>query len=170
MSDLYTATVPVFAKLLANVDGWLDKAAAHAADKKFDVQILLDSRLAPDQYHFTQQVQSACDYAKFACAKLAGKDAPAHADDERTLDQLRARVAEVREYVRGFRADDLAGAEDRLCRHTWMSGPGLRGRAYVDHVALPNLYFHLTSAYAILRHNGVPLTKLDFTGALPYET
>jgi hypothetical protein len=168
MSHAYEATVPVFAKMLANVDGWLDKALAFAVEKKFDVQILLDARLAPDQYRFTQQIQSACDYAKFGCAKLAGKEAPVHADDEKTLDEIRKRVHNVRDYVTSFNTRDFDGAEQRIYSHSWMSGAGIRGLAYVDHVVLPNLYFHLTSAYAILRHNGVPLLKVDFTKPLPY--
>jgi hypothetical protein len=132
------------------------------------VQVLLDGRLAPDQYHFTRQVQSACDYAKFAIAKLAGKEAPGHPDTERTAPELRARVHAVIEYVATFERRDFDGGETRACSHTWMGGKSLRGGDYLHHVALPNFHFHLTSAYAILRHHGVDLGKMDYLGPLPY--
>jgi hypothetical protein len=140
MTDLYDATVPVFTKLLGNVDTWLDKALALADAKRFDVQILLEGRLAPDQYHFTRQVQSACDYAKFAVAKLAGKEAPGHPDTERTPSELRGRVHAVIDYVATFERRDFAAGETRACSHTWMGDRSLRGGDYLHHVGLPNFH------------------------------
>lgn len=168
MRDFYAATVPVFTKLLGGVDRWLDKSIALADKKRFDVQVLLDARIAPDQYHFTRQVQSACDYAKFAVAKLAGKTAPEHPDSEKTLVELRTRVRTVIDYVATFEEADFAGSEGRLCSHAWMDGKALRGADYLDHVALPNFHFHLAMAFAILRHNGVALGKMDYLGPLPF--
>ncbi len=165
--NLYDATVPVFSKLLRNVDGWLDKTVAHATTKKFDPQLVLGLRLAPDQFAFVRQVQSACDTMKFAVAKLTGKEPPAHPDTEQTIDELRARLRTVGAYLETFTREDFAGAEERACSHTWMGGKTMRGGDYLDHYALPNLHFHLTTAYAILRHNGVGVGKQDYLGQLP---
>jgi len=167
--NLYDATVPVFTKLLRNVDRWLDKAVAHADQKKFDAEILLSARLAPDQYSFVRQIQAACDQAKWTVAKLTGKDAPAHPDTEKTIAELRARIKTIVDYLGTFKPEDFAGAEDRACSHTWMGGKVLRGGDYLDHYALPNFHFHLTTAYAILRHNGVGVTKFDYIVDLPFK-
>ncbi|MEO8705887.1 MAG: DUF1993 domain-containing protein [Kofleriaceae bacterium] len=166
--NLYDATVPVFSKLLGGVERWLDKAAAHAEAKKFDPDILAQSRLAPDQYPLVRQIQSACDQAKFTAAKLTGKDAPSHPDTEKTLVELRARIKTVIEYLKTFKREDFAGAEERPCGHSWMGGKTLRGGDYLDHFALPNFHFHMTTAYAILRHNGVDLAKSDYVVELPF--
>jgi len=166
--NLYDATIPVFSKFLRNVERWLDKAVAHAEQRKFDPQVLLDSRLAPDQFPLIKQIQELCDAAKFASAKLAGKTAPSHPDTEKTLDEARARLRTCLAYLETFGRDDFVGAEDRTCSHLWMQGKSLRGGDYLDHYALPNFHFHLTTAYAILRHNGVPLGKTDFIGELPF--
>jgi hypothetical protein len=166
--NLYDATIPVFTKLLRQVDRWLDKAVAYADQKKFDPELLLGARLAPDQYPLLRQIQAACDQAKFTCAKLAGKDPPAHPDTEQTLAEIRARLRTVIEYLETFKREDFQGAEERPCGHIWMQGKMMRGGDYLDHMALPNLHFHLTTAYAILRHNGVELTKGDYLGSLPF--
>jgi len=165
--NLYDATVPVFTKLLRNVDRWLDKTVAYADHKKFDPQTLLAARLAPDQYPFVRQIQSACDQAKFTVAKLTGKDAPSHPDTEKTIAELRARVKTAVDYLGTFKPEDFVGAEERACSHTWMQGKTLRGGDYLDHFALPNFHFHLTTAYAILRHNGVELGKRDYMTGQP---
>jgi hypothetical protein len=165
--NLYDSTIPLFSKMLSNLERWLDKAATDAAQRKFDPEILVSARLAPDQFPLLQQIQSACDATKYAAAKLAGKEAPSIPDTEKTLGELRARIATARAYLETFKREEFAGAEDRPCTHVWMEGKHLRGRDYVDHLVLPNLYFHLTTAYAILRHNGVPLGKEDFLGSLP---
>jgi hypothetical protein len=165
--NLYDATVPIFSKLLANVDKWLDKAAAYAETRKFDVEVFTVARLAPNQYSFTQQIQAACDQAKFTVAKLTGQAPPSHPDSEKTVAELRQRVATVVAYLATFKREDFEGAEERSCSHSWMGGKNLRGGDYLDHFALPNFHFHLTSAYAILRHNGVELTKTDYVVELP---
>jgi len=167
--NLYDATVPVFTKLLTGVEKWLDKATALATAKKFDVETLLTARLAPDQYPFVRQIQSACDQAKFTVAKLTGKDAPSHPDTEKTIAELRARVKTAVDYLGTFKPEDFVGAEERACSHTWMQGKTLRGGDYLDHFALPNFHFHLTTAYAILRHNGVDMTKMDYIVDLPFK-
>jgi uncharacterized protein len=166
--NLYDATVPVFVKLLSNVDKWLDKAAALADAKKFDVDVLATARLAPSQYPFVRQIQSACDQAKFTVAKLTGKDAPSHPDTEKTIAEIRQRIRTVVDYLNSFQRDDFAGAEDRKCSHSWMGGKSLRGGDYLDHFALPNFHFHLTTAYDILRHNGVDVGKMDYIVDLPF--
>ena len=168
--NLYDATVPVFTKLLTGINGWLDKAAALADTKKFDVQVLLDSRLAPDQYAFIGQVQGACDQAKFTVAKLTGKEPPAHPDTEKTVADLRARIKTCVDYLNTFKREDFDKAEERMCSHSWMGGKQMRGGDYLDHYALPNFHFHMTTAYAILRHNGVPLGKTDYVVNLPLKS
>ncbi len=166
--NFYDATVPVFTKYLRQVDRWLDKAVALAEQKKFDPETLLGARLAPDQYPLVRQIQAATDQAKFAAAKLTGQTAPAHPDTETTIAELRARLKSVSEYLQTLKREDFQGAEERAVSHIWMQGKALRGGDYLDHVALPNLHFHLTTAYAILRHNGVELTKGDYLGELPF--
>jgi uncharacterized protein len=167
--NLYDATVPIFTQYLGNLDRWLDKAAAYAEQKKFDPQVLIDARLAPDQYPLRQQIQAACDQAKFTCAKLAGKEPPSHPDTEKTLPELKARIATCLAYLATLSREDFVGAEDRRCGHVWMGGKTMRGGDYLDVFSLPNFHFHLTTAYAILRHNGVGVGKMDFIGHLPLE-
>jgi uncharacterized protein len=166
--NLYDATIPVFTKLLHQVETWLDKAVASAEQRKFDPEILLAARLAPDQYPLLRQIQAACDQAKFAAAKLAAKEPPAHPDTEKTLPEIRARLRTVIEYLATFKREEFEGAENRACSHAWMQGKAMRGGDYLDHMVLPNLHFHLTTAYAILRHNGVALGKADYLGNLPF--
>ena len=163
--NLYDATVPVFTKFLGGIEKWLDKAAAYADQKKFDPEILMQARLVPDQYPFIRQVQAACDQAKYCVAKLTGKEAPSHPDTEKTIAELRTRIRTVLDYLKTFKPEEFAGAEDRLVKHTWMPA-SLKGGDYLDHFLLPNFHFHLVTAYSILRHNGVDLGKLDFMGEI----
>jgi len=167
--NLYDASVPIFTKLLSNVDKWLDKAAAFADAKKFDVDVLASARLAPDQYAFVRQIQAACDQAKYTVAKLAGKEPPAHPDTEKTIAEVRQRVRTVLDYMATFKREDFAGAEERPCSHAWMGGKAMRGDDYLNHLGLPNFHFHLTTAYDILRHNGVDLGKMDYLVDLPFR-
>ncbi len=168
--NLYDATVPIFTKHLRAIDKWLDKATTLAEHKKFDVEILMQARLAPDQYPFLRQIQAACDQAKLACAKLAGKDAPAHPDTEKTVAEVRARIKTVCDYLATFTKEDFDGADERPCRHAYFpEGKSLRGGDYLDHLALPNFHFHCTTAYQILRHNGVELVKMDYIPELPWK-
>jgi hypothetical protein len=168
--NLYDATVPIFTKLLSNVDKWLDKAAAHAEARKFDVDTLAHARLAPDQYPFVRQIQAACDQAKFTVAKLTGKQPPSHADTEKTVAEIRQRLHAVVEYLGTFKREDFEGAEERRCSHSWMGDQWLRGGDYLDHFALPNFHFHMTTAYDILRHNGVAVGKMDYIVELPLRS
>ncbi|MCC6999266.1 MAG: DUF1993 domain-containing protein [Deltaproteobacteria bacterium] len=166
--NLYDATVPIFSKFLGNIDRWLDKAAAHAKARKFDIDLLCEARLALDQFAFPRQIQSACDTAKYAVAKLTGKTPPSHPDTEQTIEELRARLRTVIDYLATFTREDFVGAEERACQHSWMQGNTMRGGDYLDHYVLPNFHFHVTTAYAILRHNGVDIGKIDFLGSLPF--
>ncbi len=168
MINLYDATIPVFTKHLLQIDKWLDKATALADQKKFDPEVLTVARLAPDQYSLTRQIQAACDQTKFTASKLAGKEAPKNPDTETTISQLRTRIETAVAYLRTFTKEDFVGAEDRSITYAWMGGKSMRGGDYLDHMALPNLHFHLTTAYAILRHNGVPLSKSDYIGDVPF--
>ncbi len=153
-------------KLLGQLDGWLDKGVAFAKDKSFDPAVLLAARLAPDQYPLLKQVQVICDNAKFATARLSAKEAPKHPDTEKTLDEVRARIATCKAYLETFKAADFDGADARLITLPFLEGKVLAGSDYLTEMVLPNFYFHLTTAYAILRHNGVPLGKMDFLGSL----
>lgn len=166
--QLYDSTIPLLTKQLSNIFKWLDKAAAHAEAKKFDANVLVAARLAPDQYTFGRQVQAACDQAKFIAAKLTGKEPPAHPDTEATIPELRARIQTVIDYLATFSREDFSGADERACSHVWMRGKAVRGSDYLAHFGFPNFYFHLTTGYDILRHNGVPLGKSDYIGDLPF--
>jgi hypothetical protein len=153
-------------KQLGQLDKWLEAAAAFAATKSFDPKVFLGLRLAPDQFAFARQVQVTCDTAKVAAARLAGKEAPAHPDTEETLDELRARVRTVVSYLDGFTAKDFDAAAARTVTQPRWEGKTMSGADYFLEHAVPNFFFHLTHAYAILRHNGVNLGKRDYLGAL----
>jgi hypothetical protein len=161
--------IRLFAKTLKNLEHWMDKADAHAKARGFEVDVLAQARLAPDQFEFVRQVQSACDQAKFAAAYLSGKPAPPHPDTEKTFAELRQRIGKCLAFLDGVQAKDLEGAEARRVSPPWLGGKWLRGDDYVVHVALPNFFFHATMAYAILRHNGVELGKMDYIGGLPVQ-
>jgi hypothetical protein len=152
--------------MLKQLDAWLDKAQAHAEDKSFDTSVLVQARLAPDQYPLVRQVQSACDAAKFAAARVTGKEAPAHPDTETTFEQLHARIKAATAYLDTFKEADFQGAEERHVSLPWLEGKYLMGSDYITEAVLPNFYFHLSHAYAILRHNGVALGKMDYIGSL----
>jgi len=168
--NVYDLTVPQLIKMLKNVDKWLGATIAFAEKKKFDVNNLMKARLAPDQFAFDRQVQTACDNAKFVAGRLAGKEWPSHPDTETTFDQLRSRIANVIGYLEAFKPEDFAGAEERKLSLPWMEGKWMRGDEYLAQFALPNFYFHAVTAYAILRHNGVELGKLDYIGGIPMRS
>jgi hypothetical protein len=159
--------IRVFGKTLQNLEVWMDKAAAHAKAKSFEVDVLAQARLAPDQFPLNRQVQSACDQAKYAAAYLSGQAAPSHPDTEQTFDELRQRIRKCLTFLDTVQAKDLAGAEERKVAPPWLGGKWLRGDDYLVHVAIPNFFFHATMVYAILRHNGVELGKMDYIGAIP---
>jgi hypothetical protein len=163
---LYEHSVLPFKKMLSHVDKWLERATAYAQAKSFDVNVLVTARLAPDQYPLARQIQAACDGAKFASARLAGKDAPKHPDTETTIEALRARLRTCIAWLDTLGPGDFAGAEERLVALPFLEGKAMLGSDYIREMVLPNFYFHVTTAYAILRHNGVNLGKSDFLGDL----
>ena len=167
--NVYELTIPVFLKTLSTVERCIDKAIESAEQRSFDPEVLMQARLAPDQFPFLRQVTAACDTAKWAAATLAGKEGPSHPDTETTIVELRARLQTVRTYLESFGPEDYAGAEERACTHSWMQGRSMRGSDYVNEFVLPNFYFHVSLAYAILRHNGVPLGKIDYLGGLTLQ-
>lgn len=160
-------TIRLFTKALENLEKWMDKAGEHAKARSFDVAILAQARLAPDQFAFNQQVQSACDQAKYAAAYLSGKPAPSHPDTEKTMAELRERIRKCTSFLATVQEKDFSGAEERQVAPPWLQGRWLRGSDYLAEVAVPNFFFHVTTAYAILRHNGVELGKMDYIGSLP---
>jgi len=164
--SLVSESMQEMKKMVGNLDAWLDKGVAYAKSKSFDPDVLLASRLAPDQYPLLRQVQSVCDNAKFAAARLSGKEAPKHPDTEQTMDQVRARIKSCLAYLDTLKPADFEGAEARLVELAFMPGKVIKGSDYLTEMALPNFFFHLTTAYAILRHNGVALGKTDFLGSL----
>jgi hypothetical protein len=167
---MYYETIRQFRKILNQLDGWLDKAQAHADAKKFDSKLYLGFRLAPDQFAFARQVQSTCDTAKLAAARLAGKEAPSHPDTEQTIAELKTRVQAVVAYLDGFTAKDFEGAATRVVSQPRWEGKVMSGADYFLEHALPNFFFHAAHAYALLRHNGVELGKRDFLGPINLKT
>jgi hypothetical protein len=157
----------LFTKTLENLEKWMDKAGEHAKARSFEVDVLAQARLAPDQFAFNQQVQAACDQAKYAAAYLSGKPAPSHPDTEKTFAELRERIRKCTGFLATVQEKDLAGAEGRKVAPPWLQGRWLSGHDYLVDVAVPNFFFHVTMAYAILRHNGVSLGKMDYIGSLP---
>lgn len=157
-------TISQYSRMLKNLDAWLAKGVAHAGKRGFDADVLAAARLAPDQYALVQQVQSACDAAKFAAAYLSGQKAPSHPDTEKSMAELQARVQKCVAYLDSFKASDFDGAEQRSVSPPWMEGKSVRGDHYLTRLSVPNFYFHVTTAYAILRHNGIELGKGDFVG------
>lgn len=167
----YDITVVQFSKMLQNLSAILNKGASFAETKKVDVAVLLNARLAPDQFHLIRQVQIACDTAKLGAARLTGKtdSAPKHADDETTLAQLQQRISDTVAYLASFtEADFSQAATQKISQPRW-EGKYLTGYEFLIQHVIPNLYFHITTAYAILRHNGVDVGKKDYLGTMPYK-
>lgn len=166
---LYALTAPQFIKTLKNLTAILDKSAAYADHKKFDIDVLLQSRLAPDQFNLIRQIQITCDTAKLGCARLAGKTPPEHADTEKTFAEIKARIATTISYLETLKESDFAKASDIQITTPRWEGKTLTGEQYAVNHAVPNFYFHVTTAYSILRHNGVELGKKDFLGPMPFK-
>jgi uncharacterized protein len=166
---LFDMTVPQFAKTLHNLNLILDKADAFATEKKIESDVLMNDRLAPNMFNFVRQVQIACDTAKLCAARLSGKEAPVNDDSEKTLSDLKKRITATINYLETFSAKDFDGAETRHISQPRWEGKYLTGKEYVIHHAVPNMYFHVTTAYAILRHNGVEVGKKDYLGELPFK-
>ena len=164
---MHSASVPVFVRMLNNMLGWLEKIEAHAKTRKFDPNNYLGLRLAPDMLPFARQIQIATDHVKGCMARLAGMEPPKWADDEKTLDELRARIRKTIEYAQSVPAAKIDGSEAREI--TVPAGPGrtltFTGETFLRGFSLPNFFFHVTMAYALLRQGGVELGKMDYLGA-----
>lgn len=165
--SMYQATAPVFLRALHNLREVLGKGEAHANDKGYDPAMLLQARLAPDMLPLVRQVQIATDMAKNGCARLAGVEPLAFPDDEATFAQLYARIDRAIDYIKGFVAEQIDGSETRAVSFMTRNDGEMKfdGQSYLLHFVLPNLFFHGTIAYAILREAGVALGKADFLGA-----
>jgi len=166
MRRMYYETVCQMKKMLGQLDKWLDTAAAFAQSKSFDPNLYLAFRLAPDQFGFGRQVQTACDTAKLGASRLTGKEAPTHPDTEATLDELHARVRAVIAYLDRFSAKDFEDAATRVVTQPRWEGKVMTGANYFLEHVIPNFFFHITHAFAILRHNGVDVGKRDYLGTL----
>lgn len=163
--SMYQASAPRFANILTNLSAILDKAQAHAETRKIDPAVLLGCRLFPDMFPLTRQVQIASDTAKGAVARLAGADIPKYEDTEQTFAELKARIAKTIEFVRSFKSAQLDGSEEReIVLKLGGREVKFTGMQYLLGHATPNFYFHITTAYDILRHNGVELGKRDYIG------
>jgi hypothetical protein len=162
---VYDASVPVFRQILTSLSGLLERAEAHAAEKCMDVASLLNASLAPDMFNFIRQVQIATDHAKGASARLAGVDIPKYEDTEKTVAELQARIRKTLDFIASLEPGQFAGAEDRAIQlvFPWATYD-FTGQRYLTYWALPNFFFHATTAYGILRHQGVPVGKADFLG------
>jgi hypothetical protein len=166
--SVYELSVPVFAHSLEALANVLTKAEANATERKIDPAVLINSRLAPDMFALKNQVQLASDHAKGAPTRLTGRDGPRYEDNEQTFAELQARIAKTRDYLATFTSADFEGAENRaIVIKGRVRELNFTGLDYLRHFALPNFFFHVTTAYDILRHNGVPLSKIDFIGNRP---
>ena len=163
---MYYQVISQCTQSLKNLETCLDKAEQHAAAKKFDVGVLMTSRLAPDMQHFIYQVQSACDYVKAAAAWLSGQTPPKHEDNERTIDELHARIRKTVAFAESVKEAQYADASARKVKLSWAPGKVIGGKDYLLQMTIPNTYFHIAMAYAILRHNGVDVGKMDFLGPI----
>jgi hypothetical protein len=164
--SMYGASAPVLARALRNLSAILRKGEACAAERKIDPSVLLNYRLAPDMYTLTKQVQIATDMSKGCVSRLAGVDIPSYEDKEATFGELIARIEKCVAYVESFKPEQIDGTEDKPITLKFPNGEyAFTGLAYLQGFVLPNVYFHATTAYAILRHCGLPLSKLDFIGS-----
>ena len=163
--SMHQAGIPTVTRALNNLIGVLEKGAAHCEAKKIDPAVMIGSRLYPDMFPLTKQVQVATDIAKNGCSRLAGVEPPKYEDNEASFADLQARIVKTIDHLATFTAADLDGSDERMIELRLagreVSMPGLQ---YLLHAAMPNFYFHVTTAYDILRHNGVPLGKATFLG------
>lgn len=166
---IHELTNTQFKNMFQNLLNILDKASAFSEPKKIDFNVLLQSRLAPDQFPLLRQIQIACDTAKLGASRLTGKDAPVHADNEASLPDVKARIESVVSFLDTLSEKDYEKADDRHITQPRWEGQYLTGHEYVVHHVIPNFYFHLTTAYSILRHNGVEIGKKDYLGKMPYK-
>ena len=165
--SMYQASAPVLARMLANLNNCLNKAAKHCEDKKIDPGALLGARLYPDMFHLIKQVQVATDMAKGGVARLAGQEPPVYEDTEKSFADLSARIEKTIAFINTFKPDQIDGTEEKDITLKMRSGEvKFKGQAYLQNFVHGNVYFHVTTAYAILRHNGVEVGKRDYLG--PY--
>ena len=163
--SMYEASAPRFISMLRNLDAILAKAQSHAVAKKIDPSVLLNSRLFPDMFPLIRQVQITTDHAKGAVARLAGVEVPKFEDTEQSFEDIRARLAKTIAFVESFNAEKIDGSEDReISLKVGGQDMTFKGMAYLIGFAMPNFYFHLVTAYNILRHNGVEIGKRDYMG------
>ncbi len=161
--SMYEASAPRFVTMLRALDTILAKAEAHAVAKKIDPSVLLTARLFPDMFPLLRQIQIASDHAKGACGRLAGVDLPKYDDNEKTFEEIRARVAKTITFIESFKPDQINGTEDRqVTLKVGGQDKTFTGMPYLIGFAWPNFYFHLVTAYNILRHNGVEIGKRDY--------
>lgn len=164
--SMYESTIPVLIRNLNNLSAFLVKAASHASEKSFDASVLPNARLFPNMLPLTSQIQIACDVSKGAAARLSGIEAPSYEDNEATFDELQVRISKTVTFLESVAADKFDGSEEKEI--TLKAGPTefkFTGKAYLQNFVLPNVYFHSTTAFNILRHNGVEIGKMDFLGA-----
>jgi hypothetical protein len=165
--SMYQASVPVFVRMLTNLKGVLQKAAAHAQARKIDEAVLVNARLYPDMLPLSKQIQIASDFARGTAARLAGAEPPSYEDNEKTLAELMARIDRTIEFLRTKKAGEIDGSEGReIVRPVRGEPHKFSGVNYLLQYALPNFFFHATTAYAILRHNGIEVGKLDYIGKM----
>jgi uncharacterized protein len=164
---MYYQAILQLAQNLKAVEIWLDKAEEFAAAKKFDIDVLLNGRLAPDMKPLIYQVQSASDYVKGGAAWLSGQKPPRHEDDERTISDLRTRIQKTVAFVESVKEKQYANAGAQKVGMSWApAGKILGGEDYLLQIVIPNAYFHIIMAYAVLRHHGVGVGKMDFVGSI----
>ena len=165
--SVHALSVDIFTHALGSLSAILEKGLAHATARKFDSTVLVNSRLAPDMFPLSRQVQIACDLAKNSAARLAAMEPPRFDDNEKTIEELRARIARTIDYLRSIPASALEGAEERDIKvPAGERTLEFKGLSFVQRWAIPNVFFHITTAYNILRHNGVEIGKRDFLGSL----
>jgi len=163
---MYYQVISQCTQTLKSLETWLDKAEEYAGAKTFDVGVLMTGSLAPDMKPFIYQVQSACDYVKAAAAWLSGQTPPKHEDNEQTIDEVRARIRKTVAFAESVTEAQYAGAAEQKVGLSWAPGKVLGGEDYLLQMTIPNVYFHIVMAFAILRHNGVDIGKMNFLGPI----
>jgi hypothetical protein len=164
---MYQASIPVFVKNLSNLSAILKKAEAHALARKIEPEVFINARLAPDMFPLSRQIQIATDGVKGCAARLAGVEVPSFPDTEKTFSELQARIAKTIEFIKTFSPKQIDGSEERkVVIKIHGEDTGFLGQPYLLNFVLPNFYFHICMSYAILRHNGVDIGKMDFIGSL----
>lgn len=166
---MYFETLKQHIKMLRNLSGFLDKAEEYAKSRNFPSTNYVTARLAPDMFPLSRQIQTVCDTVKLSAARLAGKEAPKHEDNEATLPELQARITKTIEYFETLSEKDFEGAETRKIVLPFMKDHHILGKDYLREFVIPNFYFHLCMSYALLRQAGVPVGKTDYIGNIPFK-